>query len=99
MTEEKKEETAKDSEAPKQAAAVEGVVASAASQAPADQPAKEEKKEALPEKKERPANCEGCKKSIKNKRWYYRNGKYFCTKRCWSATNKKKPAKAEELPA
>ena len=99
MTEEKKEELAQGVEAPKQAAAaVEGVVEASAPQAQAVQPAKEEKKEALPEKQERPANCAGCKKSIKNKRWYYRNGKYYCSKRCWSATTKK-PAKTVEAPA
>jgi len=45
-------------------------------------------KEAAP-KKERPSNCAGCNKSIKKKRWYYRDGKYYCTKRCWKTTLKK----------
>jgi len=40
-------------------------------------------------KKERPSNCAGCNKSIKKKRWYYRDGKYYCTKRCWKTTLKK----------
>lgn len=40
-------------------------------------------------KRERPSNCAGCNKSIKKKRWYYRNGKYYCTKRCWKNTLKK----------
>ena len=57
---------------------------------------KEEK--AVVAKTEKPANCVGCKKSIKKKRWYYRNGAYYCTKRCWSTTTKK-PVKAEEAPA
>ncbi|MCX5686032.1 MAG: hypothetical protein NTW09_00985 [Candidatus Omnitrophica bacterium] len=41
-------------------------------------------------KKEKPANCAGCNKSIRKKRWYYRNGKTYCTKRCWQTTEKKK---------
>lgn len=71
-------------------------------EAPAAQaaPVKEEKAEAAAPavKKEKPANCEGCKKSIKKKRWYYRNGKYYCTKRCWGATDKK-AQKTQEAPA
>lgn len=72
---------------------------------PAKQPAEEkgtpgkpEKKEAAtkPEKTEkvRPANCAGCNKAFKHKIWYYRNGQYFCTKRCWKkfAAEKKKAA-------
>ncbi len=38
-------------------------------------------------KTSRPANCVSCNKSIK-KKWYYRNGKYFCTKQCWKSTIK-----------
>jgi len=56
-----------------------------------------EKKEAEAAKKEKPANCAACNKSIKKKRHYYRDGKYFCTKRCWKATIKKE-AKPEEAP-
>lgn len=41
-------------------------------------------------KKEKPANCAGCKKSIKNRRRYYRNGQFYCTKRCWTTASKKK---------
>lgn len=103
MTDEKKEELAKESESPKPVVApvqAETSQVAAASPAPAPvdvAPAKDEKKAAAPVKQEKPANCAGCKKSIKNKRWYYRNGKYYCTKRCWSTTNKK-PAKTEETP-
>lgn len=56
-------------------------------------PAETEKKAEV--KKEKPANCAGCNKSIKKKRWYYRDGKYYCTKRCWMAASKKKEAKPE----
>ena len=46
----------------------------------AAEPAKaaEPKKAEAP--KEKPANCASCNKSIKTKRWYYRNEKYYCSK-------------------
>jgi len=54
------------------------------------------KKEAAPVKKiEKPTNCAKCNKSIKKIRWYYRNGKAYCTKRCWKTATEKK----EEKPA
>ena len=31
----------------------------------------------------RPATCASCGKRLNRKSWYYRNGKYFCKKRCW----------------
>lgn len=40
-------------------------------------------------KKEKPSNCAACNKSIKKKRYYYRDGKHYCTKRCWKTTIKK----------
>jgi len=93
MTDEKREDPVKDAEAPK-APVVPEVAAVPPAAAQADAPVKEEAPAA---KREKPANCAGCKKSIKNKRWYYRNGKYYCTKRCWSTTNKT-PQKTEEAP-
>jgi len=36
-------------------------------------------------KKERPSACAKCGKKIIRKGWYYRNGKYYCGKRCWKA--------------
>lgn len=102
MADEKKEELKNEAKAPEAPAAPQQPAAESKAPAEAVQAApvasaKEEKKEEVPAKKERPANCEGCKKSIKNKRWYYRNGKYYCTKRCWGTANKK-PAKTEEAP-
>lgn len=54
-----------------------------------------EKKEAEAPKKEKPSNCASCNKSIKKKCWYYRNGKFFCSKRCWEDLRDKE-AKAKE---
>jgi len=52
----------------------------------ADAPKPEEKK------KGKPSNCAVCNKSIRKKRYYYRNGKYFCTQRCFKTTIKDLPA-------
>jgi len=41
---------------------------------------------------ERPANCSTCNKRLSKKSWYYRNGKFFCKKRCWDTANQ--PAEA-----
>ena len=79
MTEEKKDKIP--SEAPK-------------AETPAAEAPKEEKK-AEEKKKEKPVNCAVCNKSIKKKRYYYRNGKYFCTKRCWKTTVKKEEKATE----
>ena len=54
----------------------------------------------------RPATCASCGKRLNRKHWYYRNGKYFCKKRCW-VTEQEKAAKesakqdavAKEAPA
>lgn len=61
--------------------------------AAASTPAAEKKEPAKPTR-ERPSNCAGCNKSIKKKRWYYRNGKFYCTQRCWKTAAKKKDAAA-----
>lgn len=94
MAEEKKEEIKKPVEQPAAAPKAEAKATEPAPAAAAE-PAKagEEKKV---EKVERPANCVGCNKSIK-KRWYYRDGKFYCSKRCWQTAAKK--AKAPEAEA
>jgi formylmethanofuran dehydrogenase subunit E len=64
--------------------------ASGAEAPKADAPKPEEKK------KEKPSNCAVCNKSIKKKRYYYRNGKYFCTQRCFKTTVKKASQEAAD---
>ena len=91
MAEEKKEEK---KEEIKEVKPQEVVQAAPEAQVPATTPdaAKpaEQKTEAKAEiKKEKPSNCAGCKKSIKKKRWYYRDGKFYCSKRCFKSTIKK----------
>ncbi len=34
-------------------------------------------------------SCAGCGKPMKRVQLYYRNGRYFCRKRCWLATRAK----------
>lgn len=41
----------------------------------------------------RPATCSSCGKRLNRKQWYYRNGAYFCKKRCW-VTEREKAAQA-----
>lgn len=47
---------------------------------PADKPAAMEKAQAK--------NCVQCNKPIKKKTGYYRNGKYYCNKRCFKLSKK-----------
>ncbi len=90
MSEEKKEiPQEKDAKVDAPAAAVE-----TAKTGSTPAPAPKDVKVAAP-KLEKPSNCSSCNKSIKKKRWYYRNGKFFCTKRCWSKTIKKEEKKEE----
>jgi len=89
MSEEKKEEKMESQKTEKPVEAAQKTEAQAeAPHAPQGEAKPAEKK--LKPKKEKPANCAGCKKSIRKKRWYYRNGKTYCTKRCWQTTLKKK---------
>lgn len=56
-------------------------------------------KEKAPAEKTTPTNCVQCNKSIKKIRWYYRDGKYYCTKNCWATAMKKDAAKAADAQA
>jgi len=43
---------------------------------------------------EKQTNCLGCNKPLKKIKKYYRNGKFFCSKRCWlKAVEKSKEEK------
>ena len=39
---------------------------------------------------EKQTNCLSCNKPLKRLKRYYRNGKFYCTKKCWK-TYKEKP--------
>jgi hypothetical protein len=47
----------------------------------AEQPKTSETK-AVP-KEEKQTNCLSCNKPIKKLKRYYRNGKFYCSKKCW----------------
>jgi len=81
---------------PQAASVPEAQAAPAAAQAADAAKPKEEKKAEAKPAKIKPENCAACNKSVKKKRWYYRNGKFYCTKRCWMTTLKKeeKPSEA-----
>lgn len=89
MTEEKGKVEEKTQNAPAQAGTAEAPKQEAAKAAPGEAP-----KARLVGKRARPKNCVQCNKTIKNK-WYYRNGKYYCTKRCWKSTLTKQEAPAK----
>jgi hypothetical protein len=42
---------------------------------------------------EKQTNCLGCNKPLKKLRRYYRDGKFYCTKKCWIKAVKSKEAK------
>lgn len=44
------------------------------------------------QQEEKQTNCLACNKLLKKIKRYYRNGKYYCTKRCWKDYLKKEEA-------
>ena len=44
-------------------------------------------------------NCAACNKPMKKAKRFYRNGKYYCNKRCWKTTVQKAPEAAETVAA
>jgi hypothetical protein len=38
---------------------------------------------------DRPTNCPVCNKRLSRKQWYYRNGQYYCKKRCLETAQEK----------
>ena len=52
-------------------------------------PAKETKETKEEKTGGRPQTCFQCKKRLSRKQWYYRNGAYFCKKRCWVTEREK----------
>lgn len=45
---------------------------------------------------EKQTNCLGCSKPLKKIRSYYRDGKFYCIKRCWRTYLEKSKAEAGE---
>ena len=45
-------------------------------------------------KVEKQTNCLACNKPLRKVRTYYRDGKFYCTKRCWIKS--KNPEKKDE---
>jgi hypothetical protein len=46
-----------------------------------------------PEVVEKQTNCLACGKQIKKLKHYYRNGKFYCSKKCWRKAKKPKEEK------
>lgn len=47
----------------------------------------------------RPAACASCGKRLNRKSWYYRNGKFFCKKRCFVTDQEKAAAEQQKAAA
>ena len=47
----------------------------------------------------RPASCASCGKRLNRKQWYYRNGKFFCKKRCFGTEQEKAATEAAKAAA
>lgn len=47
---------------------------------------------------EKQTNCTACSKPIKKLKRFYRNGKFYCSKKCW-LKKKLKDKQAKEKPA
>ncbi|MEW6075555.1 MAG: hypothetical protein AB1530_04520 [Candidatus Omnitrophota bacterium] len=45
---------------------------------------------------EKQTNCLGCNKPLKKLKKYYRDGKYYCTKKCWLKAVSAKKGTEEE---
>jgi hypothetical protein len=56
----------------------------------------EEVKQAETPVVEKQTNCLGCGKPLKKIRSYYRDGKFYCIKRCWRTYLEKSKAEAGE---
>lgn len=50
---------------------------------------KAQEAEAKKKKADKKVNCLSCNKVVKNLKRYYRNGKYYCSKKCWREFIKK----------
>lgn len=47
----------------------------------------------------RSATCTSCGKRLSRKQWYYRNGQYYCKKRCWVTAAQKASAEGAAAPS
>jgi len=47
-------------------------------------------------KAEKQTNCLACNKPIKKLKLYYRNGKFYCNKKCWRTFMDKSKAQGKE---
>ncbi len=87
-------------EAGKAAEAQPAAPAAASAPSAQAQPAAPAKDAASKEKAKptKPTNCAKCGKAIKLHLWYYRNGQYYCNKRCWKLSVPKDKESKEEAP-
>ena len=101
---EEKEEKPADAveEKPAEAEEKEEKPADAVEEKPAGEEEKEETKKGFQPratKTQTPTECALCGKSFAKKMWYYRNGAYFCNKKCYAKQAEKIKAEAEKAKA
>ncbi len=52
--------------------------------------------EAAKPKEEKQTNCLACNKPLKKLKRYYRDGKFYCSKKCWKTFLEKSKSEAKE---
>lgn len=99
------EPAAPEAEAPKEAAPLAEAAPSAAPAAAQDVQTPAPAEAEAPKKKEnqlkstaptKPAECSACAKSLKHRNWYYREGAFYCTRRCYKKKLEEKAKAAQE---
>jgi len=48
---------------------------------------------------DRPSACAHCGKRLSRKQWYYRNGAFFCKRRCWEDAKAKAAQEGQKQKA
>lgn len=54
------------------------------------------KKAQVKPKREKKSNCPACNKVVKRLKRYYRDGKFYCSKKCWRAFIAKSKAEVKK---
>lgn len=47
------------------------------------------KPESKPQERIKASACAKCNKALKHRKWFYRNGKFYCNKRCYREATQK----------
>jgi hypothetical protein len=75
---------------------VSGEIKEGAREAPKEEVKKGDSHQAKSTVPQKPTECAACAKALKKKLWYYRNGAFFCTAKCYKRKTEEDRKKAEE---